>query len=199
MTCAGVIDTGETSARKVTHLWVHDDEYVRLEIDGASVLTTANHPFWDDADQRWERADQLHVGDYVLTADGRRVRVGHLTSAAGHGAAYNLTVEGLHTYHVLIGRDAVLVHNTCKFADGSIVDTSDVLTEAERYLGKGYKDMGGGRYVSADGTKAVRLGDSDILGQHGGGPHVNFEELASNPAKPGKMMVVKNVHVYLKP
>jgi Pretoxin HINT domain len=106
-------ETGEKSARKVTHLWVHDDEYVRLEIDGATVLTTANHPFWDDTDKRWERADELGVGDMVLTADGRRVRVGHMQSAAGHGAAYNLTVEGLHTYHVLVGHDAVLVHNVC--------------------------------------------------------------------------------------
>jgi Pretoxin HINT domain len=106
-------ETGERSARKVTHLWVHDDEYVRLEIDGSSVLTTANHPFWDDTDQRWERADELSIGDMVLTADGHRVRVGHLQSVAGHGAAYNLTVEGLHTYHVLVGHVAVLVHNTC--------------------------------------------------------------------------------------
>ncbi len=105
--------TSEKSARKVTHLWVHDDEYVRLEVGDGTVLTTANHPFWDDTDQRWERADELNVGDMVLTADGRRVKVGHLQSAAGHGAAYNLTVEGLHTYHVLVGHEAVLVHNDC--------------------------------------------------------------------------------------
>jgi hypothetical protein len=80
---------------RFTHLWVHDDEYVRLETDGG-VLTAANHPFWNDTDKRWERSDELNVGDDVLTADGRRVRVGHLRSAAGHGAAYNLTVEGLH-------------------------------------------------------------------------------------------------------
>lgn len=56
---------------------------------------------------------------------------------------------------------------------------------------------GSGRYVSADGTRAVRMGESDITGAHGGGPHMNFEELAPNPAKPGKMMVVQNSHVYL--
>jgi Pretoxin HINT domain len=110
-------ETGEKSARKVTHLWVHDDEYVRLEIGSGTVLTTANHPFWNDTDKRWERADELNVGDDVLTADGRRVRVGYLQSAAGHGAAYNLTVEGLHTYHVLVGHAAVLVHNTCPLVE----------------------------------------------------------------------------------
>ena len=106
-------ETGEKSARRVTHLWVHDDEYVRLEVGDGTVLTTANHPFFDDTDQKWEQVDELSIGDYLLTADGHRVRVGHLRSAAGHGAAYNLTVEGLHTYHVLFGRDAVLVHNQC--------------------------------------------------------------------------------------
>jgi RHS repeat-associated protein len=110
-------ETGEKSTRKVTHLWVHDDEYVRLEIGDGTVLTTANHPFWNDTDQKFERADELNVGDFVLTAYGHRVRVGHLRSAAGHGAAYNLTVEGLHTYHVLVGHSAVLVHNVCPTAE----------------------------------------------------------------------------------
>jgi Pretoxin HINT domain len=119
-------ETGEKSARMVTHLWVHDDEYVRLEIGGGTVLTTANHPFWNDTDKRWERADELNVGDMVLTADGRRVRVGHLQSAAGHGAAYNLTVEGLHTYHVLVRHDAVLVHNVCP-----VVELAENITQAK--------------------------------------------------------------------
>lgn len=35
------------------------------------------------------------------------------------------------------------------------------------------------------------------LGKHGGGPHMNFETMAPNPAKPGKMVVVDNKHVYL--
>jgi hypothetical protein len=105
--------TGERSARKVARLWVHDDQFVRLEIGESSVLTTANHPFWNDTDREWQRADQLDAGDLVLTADGRSVRVGRLLTAAGFGAAYNLAVDGVHTYHVLVGSDAILVHNLC--------------------------------------------------------------------------------------
>jgi hypothetical protein len=41
------------------------------------------------------------------------------------------------------------------------------------------------------------MGDSDILGRHGGGPHMNFEELAPNSAT-GKMEIVGNSHVYLE-
>jgi hypothetical protein len=28
------------------------------------------------------------------------------------------------------------------------------------------------------------MGDSDILGAHGGGPNANFEEVIPNPARP---------------
>jgi RHS repeat-associated protein len=104
-------ETGEVSARRVTDTWVHDDDLVRLEIGGDVVRTTEDHPFWNATDNEWQRADELSVGDSVLTADGRRVKVGVLLGTAGRGSAYNLTIEGLHTYHVLFGGDAVLVHN----------------------------------------------------------------------------------------
>jgi len=34
--------------------------------------------------------------------------------------------------------------------------------------------------------------------KHGGGPHVNFEILAPNPAKQGKMQVITDIHIYLE-
>lgn len=80
----------------------------------------------------------------------------------------------------------------------SKLKTNDALDAAEDFLGKGYKDAGNGRFISADGTKVVRMGDNDILGKHGGGPHMNFETMAPNPAKPGKMQVIDNMHIYLE-
>jgi hypothetical protein len=53
-----------------------------------------------------------------------------------------------------------------------------------------------GRYVSADGTRQVRMGTTDITGAHGKGPHMNFEELQLN-ARTGKMNPVDNRHIYL--
>jgi hypothetical protein len=106
-------ETSEIGARKVTATWVHDDDLVRLEIDGDIVRTTEDHPFWNDTDKQWQRADQLDSGDLALTADGRRVKFGILLGAAGRGLAYNLSVQGIHTYHVLFGADAVLVHIVC--------------------------------------------------------------------------------------
>jgi uncharacterized protein RhaS with RHS repeats len=83
--------------------------------------------------------------------------------------------------------------------DGSSMSTHEALSRGEAYLGDGYSEpeAGSGRFVSDDGTKVFRMGDSDITGAHGGGPHVNFEALEPNPARPGRLRVGANSHVYL--
>jgi RHS repeat-associated protein len=83
--------------------------------------------------------------------------------------------------------------------DGMKATSSKILNDAQAFLGEGYTEpiAGSGRYVSADGTRVFRMGTSDITGAHGGGPHVNFETLVPNAAKPGKMKVGQNIHVYL--
>jgi hypothetical protein len=141
-------ETGEIGARRVTDAWVHDDDLVRLEIDGDLVRTTEDHPFWNDTDREWQRADQLDNGDQVLTSDGRRVKVGVLIGSAGRGSAYNFTVEGLHTYHVLPGTDAVLVHNQCR----GLWEITEAGTEATRTgpFGKLYKSKSDGLWWSKD-------------------------------------------------
>ncbi len=103
--------SGERGPREVTHVWVHQDELFELEIDGETILTTGDHPFWSVTDQRFERADELGAGERVLGAEGQRLAVdeGVDLVASRDGAAYNLTVAGLHTYHV--GVDGLLVHN----------------------------------------------------------------------------------------
>lgn len=81
--------------------------------------------------------------------------------------------------------------------NGSKMTTSKALSTAEDFLGDGYSSNGNGRFLSSDGLRQVRMGNSDILGYHGGGPHINFETLSPNPSKLGKMMVVENIHIYL--
>ncbi|MCX6519947.1 MAG: polymorphic toxin-type HINT domain-containing protein [Actinobacteria bacterium] len=111
-------ETGERGSRKVTHLWVHQDTLVELDIGGARVVTTEDHPFWSVTDQAWQQAEDLDVGDEVLSAGGRTVVVGGLdVSTMVSGAAYNLTVDDIHTYFVEVGLSEVLVHNTgCDYA-----------------------------------------------------------------------------------
>lgn len=47
----------------------------------------------------------------------------------------------------------------------------------QQFLGKGYKELvpGSGRYISADGTRAFRMGENDILGIHGGGVSLDVD------------------------
>ncbi|GAA0394138.1 RHS repeat-associated core domain-containing protein [Paenibacillus motobuensis] len=96
------------------------------------------------------------------------------------------------------GKGNALSTSQLGLKDGMKMKTNDVLENAEKFLGQGYKEMGNGRFVSADWTRVVRMGDNDILGKHGGGPHMNFETLVPNPSKPGKMKVDQNLHIYLE-
>lgn len=107
-------ETGEGGAGEVTHLWVHQDNLVDLEFDGAVVATTEDHPFWNVTDSEWQRADALGIGDFVLTAAGGLLEVDGIDwRSARTATAYNLTVDGVHTYFVQAGDIQVLVHNTC--------------------------------------------------------------------------------------
>jgi len=101
---------------------------------------------------------------------------------------YNFTVEDFHTYFV--GYASILVHNTCSAIlppNGSRMRTSDALNLAENYLGPGYTEASLGRFVSADGLRQIRMGTDDLLGLHGGGPHINFDSLSPK---------YKTVHLY---
>jgi len=105
-------ETGEQVAKTVQHVFVHDDRVVDLVVDDEAITTTEDHPFWSVTDERFERADELSPGEKVLGADGRVITVSGLRlGTARETLAYNLSVEGIHTYHV--GDAEILVHNQC--------------------------------------------------------------------------------------
>ena len=82
--------------------------------------------------------------------------------------------------------------------DGLKIHTNEALKLAEQYLGPNYRSTGKGRYISFDGRRQVRMGDSDILGKHGGGPHMNFEILQPSLHKEGKMEIIENYHIFIE-
>lgn len=113
-------ETGEQGAKAVTHVWVHQDNLFEFEIAGEVIVTTEDHPFWSVIDQKWSAAQDFGRGEMVLTASGRALPITRAVDFGSreNGAAYNLTVADLHTYHV--GKSRVLVHNTgdsCSIVD----------------------------------------------------------------------------------
>jgi hypothetical protein len=110
-------DTGATAARPVTRLIVNADteltDVVVKQPSGqqAVVRTTPHHPFWTPATHRWTDAERLRPGTALLTPTGARAGVTATRTYPGLRAMYNLTVADTHTYYVLAGDTAVLVHN----------------------------------------------------------------------------------------
>ncbi|MGW2651988.1 polymorphic toxin-type HINT domain-containing protein, partial [Streptomyces sp. NPDC001393] len=211
--------TRKTAPHRVTRLIItdgdkHFDELTIATPGGPRKLTaTFEHPFWSPTAQSWVKARDLRPGTTLLSSDGSTVRVQANRAFDQRVRTYNLTVEDFHTYYVLVGPTPVLVHNSSGCGptssgeydsdghpvDGTKIPVDDALSAAEKWVGPGYSEPvpGSGRFVSKDGTRVARMGETDITGQHGGGPHMNFERLAPNPKKPGKSMVVENRHIYL--
>ncbi|MFI6763436.1 polymorphic toxin-type HINT domain-containing protein [Micromonospora sp. NPDC050417] len=106
-------ETGEQGPRRVTNLWIHQDKVTGFSVAGQVLTTTEDHPFWNNTDKEWQRADAIDRGDMLLAADGRGVVVDGLVVRSSRIAdAYNLTVDGIRTYYVMAGKTPVLVHNT---------------------------------------------------------------------------------------
>jgi RHS repeat-associated protein len=148
-------ETGTQGPRIVTRLWMHDDTLVDLAIGGGTVTTTASHPFWNATDREWQYASALNIGDAVLTASGDRLRVrGLRPQSLRADRAYNLTVDGIHSYFVAAAGEMVLVHNAGGPRDGV----------CDRWARSRQRQIGGEvkSFDKPEGTRA--------LGGYSGGP-----------------------------
>ena len=192
-------ETGEQRPETVQEVFVHDDTLTELVVDGEVLNTTEDHPFWSVTDAKFERADELAPGELVLTANGRTLPVSGLqVRTAQQGAAYNLAISDIHTYHV--GSDSLLVHNTCPVTglkNGDQLPTSVALDRAEQFLGEGYTHVAPGRFLSADKLRQIRMTDADIAPRGGQLPHLNFETWAAPVAKGTRNSLKSNLHIQL--
>ncbi|MGQ0632649.1 MAG: RHS repeat-associated core domain-containing protein [Sporichthyaceae bacterium] len=143
--------TGEAGPREVTAVWVHHDTLSELVVDGGVIVTTEDHPFWNATDGEWQRADQLDRGESLGTIGGQRANVVSFEPGRGDVAtAYNLTVDGLHTYFVQSAGTRALVHNSCDF------DSDGIEHVIERHSKNGsLRDVNAG--VFDDGTDFAQL------------------------------------------
>lgn len=183
--------TGESELRPVTGLFQKQSTTLMTITlaSGATVVVTQEHPFMVDG-EGWVLSGDLRVGDHLTKRDGGGLTIAAIESRTGSEKVYNFEVAGDHNYYIT---DAQLLVHNCKLipANGSRMTVDEALTRGQQWLGEGYTEpvAGSGRYVSRDGSRVFRMGASDITGRHGGGPHVNFETLVPNPARPGRLMV----------
>jgi len=104
--------TGESATHNVTATWPHQDTLVDLVVQDGSITTTEDHEFWNITDQAWQEARDFDPGDELLTSYGySREVVGFDWSTSHFNAAYDLTVDELHSYYVSVGDVDVLAHN----------------------------------------------------------------------------------------
>lgn len=103
--------TGEIGYYPVTAVWSHEDPVIiTLTIDGETIETTPDHPFYT-TDDRWVSAGELQVGDELRSANWQVGTLEGISVNFGPEQMYNLTVTTAHTYFVGDGR--WLVHNAC--------------------------------------------------------------------------------------
>ncbi|WP_329428677.1 polymorphic toxin-type HINT domain-containing protein [Streptosporangium sp. NBC_01495] len=112
--------TGATAAKRVSHLITGDGEkhLVRLTITAdattgkpGTVVATDGHPFWVPDLRKWVTAGELLPGMLLRTSAGTYVQLTAIKKWTATQRVHNLTIDGLHTYHVIAGDQAILVHN----------------------------------------------------------------------------------------
>ncbi|MFI2504747.1 polymorphic toxin-type HINT domain-containing protein [Streptomyces sp. NPDC018972] len=91
---------------------------VTIDTDGgkgtktAEVTATDGHPFWVPELGEWLDATDLKSGQWLRTSAGTYVQITAVERWTSPGTTvHNLTVSNTHTYYVLAGPSAVLVHN----------------------------------------------------------------------------------------
>jgi len=106
-------DTGEVGSYPITAIFEHlDPVIVELTIDGETITTTPEHPFYTE-DRGWIGAGDLVIGEEIRSLDGGYGAVTAVEIVSVQQWMYNLTVDEAHTFFV--GDEGWLVHNKCKY------------------------------------------------------------------------------------
>ncbi|WP_251066932.1 LamG-like jellyroll fold domain-containing protein [Streptomyces sp. ISL-36] len=137
------------------------DVVVETKAGPKTIKTTKHHQFYEMVRNAWTQATDLKAGLKLQNGDGLPTSILDVKSYTAQRVTYDLSVEGLHTYHVAAGEDTeVLVHNcggsnpahatSCRCATGGKV--RDAVQEHET-----------GRFGDLDGR--ARTGD-DLTPNH---------------------------------
>lgn len=168
-------ETGESGPREVVAELPHTDELLELETSAGEIVTTEDHRYWNETDGEWQEAQDLDAGDRLRTADGDIVTVEGLDWTTVHTApAYDLTIAAVHTFYVLAGTEAVLVHNCNPSGTGQRIYRAVEPDELADLVGSGqYRNIPGighGKYFFPTRQQADAF--AEMMTKRGmGGPY----------------------------
>ncbi len=176
-------ETDQTEKRRVVRSYVHEDKptYDVVVEGGSTVTATAEHPFMVKG-KGYVPVDDLEQGDRLVRPDGSTVEVLYVRATGETVTVHNVEVEGLHNYYVQVGKQWLLVHNSCGVPDlvtaqdGSVISRSTVdrtisfQRQARHILGRA--EYAGGSYFHAHGDAQQVLdsfhdGSAEVLGRKG--------------------------------
>jgi hypothetical protein len=104
---------GPLELKRVEEKFVRTAAVMELVINGQTIKTTTEHPFYVPAQERFVPAGELQVGDLLVSSQGTLIPIESISQLDEITTVYNLRVAGHHTYFVggaLWGWD-VWVHN----------------------------------------------------------------------------------------
>ncbi|MFJ3163215.1 polymorphic toxin-type HINT domain-containing protein [Streptomyces kanasensis] len=109
--------TGVSGTRRVdaTIRTPDDRDFAHIKLaqeqGGGLITATTHHPFWSETRKTWVEAGDLTSSDALRQPNGEAAPIAEVSRWQTSQAAYDLTVNDLHTYYVLAGETPVLVHN----------------------------------------------------------------------------------------
>ena len=176
--------TGFTAPRPVTTLITGEGTKrlvdITVDLDGPrgdatdQITATDEHPFWVPDLKKWVPAGQLQPGAWLQTSAGTYVQITAVAHRTSTTAVYNLTVDDLHTYHVVAGDRAVLVHNENPTPD-DVVERARWLTGTTgEYLYRGVTHNHWKYEEALEGIAQPRGGHSDPVTHSGGDTRSTF-------------------------
>jgi hypothetical protein len=154
---------GPLELKRVEEKFVRTAAVMELVIQGQAIKTTAEHPFYVPAQERFVPAGELQVGDQLVSSQGVLVPIESISNLNEITTVYNLRVADHHTYFVggaLWGWD-VWVHNAYFGSRSTATKVgyfdSDLAEEALKYRAAraGIKLRDGRRLDHGDGNIAV--------------------------------------------
>lgn len=166
-------------------------EFVEITIAGhptgaesrRKVIATDEHPFWAPDLSRWVNATDLSPGTRLRTTNGTSVPITAVRRYTSPTRAYNLTIDHLHTYHVLAGDVPVLVHNAnvgaCPVSGAPHGKMGEAATR-QRLQDEGYRNITPEvRFLTAGGVEFR----ADFVARTPGGNWVAVEAKTGRGAK----------------